>query len=256
MKSISITILDSLFSAFLAFVLGFILLNFYIEKPYSIIISISLSVPIFMLAYSKLKNSSNIKNTNKLKSKAMENTFYALSLMEKTQSLSLIEKAISRLGYRTLKRKNAIFIDDKKVAIFPLFSFDGITKTDVVKVFNSIPTGFKAYILGEKVSAEIQDFIDRFDDRIEFVGIEKVYDFLKSTASLPEEKYFPKRKKIFENGFLSTLLLRKNAKKFLSFGSLFLIMSYFVPIKIYYLISGCVFLTLALFCRLYGKTKS
>lgn len=255
MKTLSINILDSAFSAFLSFVLTFLILNYFIDRPYSIIISISLSVPIFILSYNKLKKSANIKSLDKLKRKAVENVFYSLCLMEKNSLVALFEKALLRLDYKTIRRKNGVFIDEKKVAIFPIFTFDGITKTDVVRVFNSVPVHFKAYIFGESISQDLQSFIIRFDNRIEFIGIEKVYNLLKQTSCLPKESSLLKNKKFFENGFFKAVFNKRNSKKFLSFGSLFLLMSYFVPIKIYYVISGCVFLTFSLFCRLYGKTK-
>ena len=53
--------------------------------------------------------------------------------------------------------------------------------------------------------------------------------------------------------FLGKIFKKSHSKKYLSFGIIFFLMSYFVVIKVYYLFCGCVFLTLSLFCRLFSK---
>ena len=88
-----------------------------------------------------------------------------------------------------------------------------------------------------------------------FVNGEKTYDFLSENNCLPKETPLLKKKSYLITNFLSKIFIRKNAKKFLLFGITFLLMSAFVVIKIYYLFCASVFITLSLFCRLFGTQE-
>ena len=255
MKTYFLSILDSTFSAFMGFLITFILLSFYIEKPFSIIFSVCIAIPLFIIAFQKIKDKEIVKKSDREKNKKIENLTYSLSLLDKNKLLNLFERAIIRFGEKTLKRKDGIFIEGKPFAVFPIFSFDGIRKTDVVKVFNSIPKSHKAYVFGDKINKELQDFIARFDNRIEFVDGKKVYSFLEQTSSLPEQVRTVIKKPFSFSDFLGKIFKKSHSKKYLSFGIIFFLMSYFVVIKVYYLFCGCIFLTLSLFCRLFSKDE-
>lgn len=255
MKTYFLSILDSTFSAFMGFLITFILLNFYIEKPFSIIFSVCIAIPLFIIAFQKILDKEIVKKSDREKNKKIENLTYSLSLLDKNKLLNLFERAIIRFGEKTLKRKDGIFIEGKPIAVFPIFSFDGIRKTDVVRVFNSIPKSHKAYVFGDKINKDLQDFIARFDNRIEFVDGKKVYSFLEQTSSLPEQTTAQVKKPFSFSDFLGKIFKKSHSKKYLSFGILFLLMSYFVVIKVYYLCCGCIFLTFSLFCRLFSKDE-
>ncbi len=250
------TILDSAFTAFLSFITSFLILNFYVERPYSIIFGACISIPIFLIALDKMKKSSAEKSLDKEKLKAVNGMCNSLCLLENYRKLELFERAINRRGLKTLKKKGGIFIEERLSAVFVIFSFDGITKTDVVRVFNSISSKDKAYIFGQSASKELLDFIDRFDGRIEFIDGEKTYDFLCENNCLPKEAPIKKSKPKVALSFFSKLFIRKNSKRFLTFGFLFLFMSAFVIIRFYYICCACLFFTLSLFCRLFGKEET
>jgi len=50
-----ISILDSAFTAFLSFITSFLILNYYVERPFSIIFGVCISIPIFLIAFDKMK---------------------------------------------------------------------------------------------------------------------------------------------------------------------------------------------------------
>ena len=84
----------------------------------------------------------------------------------------------------------------------------------------------------------------------------KIYAFLKENNSLPPEKYEFSDKKLKGLTLLKTLLEKKKAKRFFAFGFIFLAFSYFVPIKVYYVVFGCAFLIFALFLTIFGQTEN
>ena len=249
------TILDSAFTDFLSFITSFLILNFYVERPYSIIFGACISIPIFLIALDKMKKNSAEKSLDKEKAKAVNDMCNSLCLLDNFRKLELFERAINRRGLKTLKKKGGIFVEERSSAVFAIFSFDGITKTDVVRVFNSISSKDKAYIFGQSASKDLLDFIDRFDGRIEFIDGKKTYDFLCESNCLPKQAPISKNKSKVAINFFTRLFSRKNSKKFLWFGFLFLFMSAFVIIKFYYICCACIFLTLSLFCRLFGNEE-
>ncbi len=255
MKTLPIAIIDSAFSAFISFILAFLIINFYTPRPFSIIFAICLSVPIFIIAFDRIKKSKQLKSATSQKSIAIENMVYSLCILERHKLIELFEKAVNSLEIKTLKKKHGIFVEEKNCAIFPIFNFDGITKTDIVKVYNSINSKQKAYILGESLSNDVKNFVERFNGKIEFVDGEKTYDFLQKTNFLPKENLLSNKAIKRKNEFFKKLIKKKHANKFFVFGIIFILSSWFVPIKMYYLTCGCVFLTLSLICRLYGQEE-
>ena len=253
MKSFILTLLDSAFSAFICFVLSFLIINFYVKRPFSIIFSVCIAIPVFIIALERIKKSNQLKGANNKHRIALENMVYSLCLLERAKLLELFERAINSLDVKTIKKKHGIFIESKNCAVFPIFNFDGITKTDVVKVFNSITKPQKAYIVGEKLSAEVKSFMDRFNQNIEFIDAEKTYQFLEKTNCLPPERLSLTRGEGKKMAFFKRIITRKHSSKFLAFGFLFILSSWFVPIKMYYVVYGCIFLMLSLICRLYGQ---
>ncbi len=252
MKTIILNVLDGAFSAFLTFILAFWLLNYYTPYPYSIIFASCFAVLIFLIAFEKFKKSSLSKAVKSKQSKAVENTCYSLCLLDQSKVLALFEKALNRLNYATIKRKKGIFLSQLDVVVFPFFSFDKITKTDVVRIFNSISAGQKAYIFTQTPDKDVLDFISRFNDKVELVSPLKAYLLLEKTDCLPKEVEQKNKPKLIKN-FFANLFKKKNYKKFLLFGVLFLFYSAFVSVKIYYLFFSYTFFMLSLSCRLFGK---
>ena len=81
------------------------------------------------------------------------------------------------------------------------------------------------------------------------------YNFLKEKNALPQTNVDFSDKKLHLPCAVNNFFQRKNAKRFLSFGAMLLLFSFIVPIKIYYILFGCAFLTFSLVCRLFGKTN-
>lgn len=255
MKTLPIAILDSAFSAFISFLLAFLIINFYIERPFSIIFSVCLSAPIFIIAFDRIKKANLLKTTENKKKREIENMVYSLCLLERAKVLQIFERAINSLDVKTIKKKYGIFIENKNCALFPIFNFDGITKTDVVKVFNAVTQKQKAYILGEKITDDVKSFMDRFNGQIEFINAEQTYDFLEKTDCLPRESAYITSQNQNKGKFFKRLIKKNHSSKFFIFGIMLILSSWFVPIKTYYVISGCTFLMLSLICRLYGQEK-
>lgn len=246
-------IIDALFCAFIWFILIFVILYYFFPRPLAITFS---AVIAFLLAAIFIKRAllkqEKIYLSQKQK-KERDAALTALKLSSHDKRCATFEKALNNAKYSTEYKSGGIIIKDKNSALFPLFSFDSLTKTDVVKVFNSVESNSVAYILCDDCPPDIKNFADRFDGRIKIYGADEAYKFLSDNKSLPEMKFALSEKKPLTISAFKNIFQKKKAKSLLGFGLIFIAMSYFVSIKTYYVVCGCAFLFLALICRLYGK---
>lgn len=150
---------------------------------------------------------------------------------------------------------NYFFNKNTNTFHFVKYGFYKVTKTDIVIAFNYLENTQIAYIYSEKFEQEIIDFAKRFNNKIILVDGKETFLILKNKNLLPTfdfEEVFNKKQK---PAFLKEILKKKNAKRFFLFGVMFIAFSFFVPIKIYYLLCGSIMIAFALFNKLFGKDK-
>lgn len=252
MKFAFTIVLDTIFFLFLSFTLSFAVLNFFVERPFSIVFSAVFSMLFSLIAMKKMIDNSIKNRLRKQEKEELNDMLIQLNFSTKSDNNDLFEKLINRLGYQTERKKGGIFLLEKDVAVFIAFGFNDVGKAEIVKAFNSIRKNDVAYILSETFSQDVTAFASRFMGRIVLVDGKSVYASLKEHDALPEKKYAITPEK--QHGFklFRNLLLKRKAKSYLTFGLIFLFTSYFVPIKLYYVIFGCIFLIAALSCKLFG----
>ena len=248
-------IIDQLFVAFISFIVCFLFFNFFTERAIAFTLSCCLALLLTLFSVYRARGKRIKSLLDKVERELIQKFTEALNFSSRTEQNSLLEKALKNTGVSFERKKGGFFIKGKPLAVFMRFGFDKVGKSDILKIFNSINDGDRAYILSHKFDGEVVAFSDRFDGKIRLVTQEKVYAFFKEQNVLPSNKYAnfvePKKKK----ARLINLLKKGNSRKFLLFGLTFLFMSYFVPIKLYYIICGCLFLIFSLILRLFGKEE-
>lgn len=247
-------VFDTLLSAVTAFILSFVLLNYFIGRPYSLIIAVCVALLFALLAFRLLYAKVGKKNDKDGRARECKAVLNQLCFDTKARVLSRFERAIKKSGLKSERKKGGLYVPERNLLIIPVFSFDGVNKTDIVKAFNAINSKEKAVIMSSGFSVETEAFAERFDGRIILMGGKKVFELLEKTDELPEIKC----------GFLSAepkkaslkaLFTKKRARSFFAFGILFLLMSFFSPIKLYYVICGCAMLIFAVLSVLFGKPE-
>ena len=206
-----------------------------------------------MLSYKKIVKKNKLLNFSKAEKKQLEDTFLQLNLCTLEEQYSFFSKAFRKAGYETEIQKDGILFKEKNILIFCRFGFDLPNKADVVKAFNVGLKQDKIYFLCDDLSLEIKQFADRFGGKITTVEKKEIFPFLKKIQYLPKQKFDFECENAFKKAKKFDFLKRKKAKGYFFFGLTFLIMSYFVPIKIYYLLCGCIFLVFSFLCKLYGR---
>ena len=256
MKNFSIAvILDALLSSFTSFIIFFVLLNYTVQKPYSYILAACGAALILLLA---IKLGLNKNKRTKIKRKDEKNyvqTMAQLNYQLKPLTIALFEKAFLAKGKAVERKRGALHVKADGEVHFFAFSFDGVSKAQIVKAYNQLGLEDKAVIWAESFTQDVKLFARRFGGRIRLNEGAAVFNFLKSADCLPTPTC-PVAKQIrVKPQAVKNLINKKRAKNYAVFGIVFILMSYFVPIKLYYLICGCAFLFTSLIVRLFGQSQ-
>ncbi len=239
MKSPLAVISDCIFCFFIEFILSLMFFDVILYRPYSIIFAISLSIVLSIITVKTcIKNVNDVK-IKKSEKKEYENAMIQLNFMSLKEQSDFFDNALK-------KQENEIF--------FPIFSFDNVNKGDIIKAFNKSKNGETVIVFSEKFKDEIKNFAKMFNKKIVLKDGEETFKLLKEANSLPKNK-IEVFKEIKKHEVLKLFPQKKKARKFLAFGILFFVLSYFVPIKTYYVACGTVFLILALLLRMFGKEQ-
>lgn len=255
MKSMLSIVVDCIFCLLITFLLSLVILNSFLSANLSLVLSALLSTLITLLVTKLLLDKHGKGKLKRKQNKEKEVLLTQLNFSKKPIVLNHFLQVFNKKGYSITAKDDKIYFNDKPIVIKPSFGFCPVQKSDLVNLFNSLRPDDVGYILSQSFSSEVVNFCALFKGKIVLVDQVKTYEFLKSNDALMPEKYtFEKHTergvKIFSN-----LFKKKKAKNHLVFGLIFLFMSYFVTIKLYYLFFGCVFLTLALASRLFGKDE-
>ena len=246
---------DILFYSFAFFFLSFVIINYFVKRPFSFVLSATLAL-LLTLLFAKLSvNKSKKKEISAKEQKLYASVMTELNLLPEQKTTELFATLFRAQGYEVKPKRGGLFIPERNVLSFTVFGYETVTKAYIVKVFNRLSNGEKAEIYSENFSAEISAFSMLFNGKIVLKDGKEIFGLLKEYSLLPNTDRSlsaPIAKKIDFPAFLD----KKRAKNYLVFGLSFVILSYFVPIKIYYLAFGVFFLVFSLILRFFGKTPA
>ena len=167
MKKVSLPcILDSLFVFFVTFSLSFVIFYTYAPKSVSLSLAITFALLSFLVAYSIFYEKYGKHQLEKKEEILLNDVINQLSYNSKETNEVLIEMAFVSLGVDYTKKENGLVINQGKYLLYPLFSFDQILKSDIIRAFNKIEQDEKIIILSNAFSDEIQEFCKKFMGKI------------------------------------------------------------------------------------------
>ena len=257
MRKIPVSVItDTLFTVFIAFILSFVLLNYFTPRPYSLILSgcVAALAALFTLKRLIKKRSKKIQSEEEIRKK--NNVLNQLDFSPKAEIITLFEKAFKKNGLISERKKGGLYIADKKIFVHFAFGFDGATKKDVVKAFNCLKKEDTAHIYATEFSPDVIAFAARFNGAIILKDGDFIYDFLNNAETLPKITCTLLDVKPLKKNFIKEIFRKKRARNFALLGVMFLIMSIFVPLKLYYIIFGCSMLIFSVICKLYGADEN
>ncbi len=153
-------------------------------------------------------------------------------------------------GARLVSRDGKWFIETADTVYYCCFSASAISANEALPLL-SYPTEKKIELLCGEVSADAEGFFARFSLR--FSNVNELYLKLKQAELLPQTyksaaAFEKKKKRRFQLWFQ-----KRNARPFLTGGTMVLVTSLFTPFPYYYLVTGCAMLLTAALVRLLGK---
>lgn len=251
------TFIDTLVTVILGFLFTFLIFNYFIQRPYSYIIALSIGIMLAVATYKVSINKFRKRLVTKSESQQIQAVLNQLDFLSVAELTALFTKAFMDDKKKVEKKRGYLYLTESKTAVFLSFGFNAKTKAEIVKAYNILCDKdkdiSKAILIGSEFPKEIIEFALRFGGKISLIYGDTVYRLLAKNNNLPSitcEILKTENKK--PNWFIS-LCNKKNSRKFLLFGSVFLLTSYFVPIKIYYLIFGGIMLTFGFILMIFGK---
>ena len=250
MKRLSL-ISDIIFYILAFFFLFMILFNYLIGRPYSYILSATFSLVFTLISIKISQGRKNKKTLPREQEKKYLSAMTELCLKPKAKQKELFTALFIKENYYPTAKKDGIFLTEKNTLVFIKFDFEKVNKAYIVKVFNKLDSGEIAEIYSDEYENDVKDFAKLFNGRIVLKDGKDTFSLLDKHGLLPEPTLLSDNKK--KKADFTLLLHKKRAKNYLFFGLSFVILSYIVPIKIYYLVFGGIFLALALILRFFGK---
>lgn len=249
-----VLVFDSLFIAFSTFMLSLVLIRYFTTSPVAVSTSILTAVFTCVAFVGHRIKKTNLSTINKKERRRIEETLLTLSFMQKKDVSALFEKMLSYYEITYEKKRDFFYLPEKAALIYLSCGIDGATKTDVVKLFNHTPKDALGVVFCTNADQNVKEFSERFSGKIKIIEGDKFFEYLKESSLIPENtiSIFPQRKK---SCAIRSFFSKKNARKFFLLGMSFLIMSFFVSIKLYYVIFGTVFTLLALTCKFFAPKQ-
>lgn len=256
MKSFYIpAVIDAIFTSIASFIILLILFSYFVPHPFNVILSGVIALLLSLFAYKYQIKKGKKRGDDIILNKKYLDTMAQFCLTPTTELLDLVENLAKKENLVVERKKGGIFLKEKNIFVFIKFTFDGINKTDVVKYFNRVTQKEKVVILSNEFSDSVREFAERFNGKIILIDGRLLYKRLAYHQMLPENRYTILNKQVAKPKILANLNNKKRAKSFFTFGLIFLGMSYFAPIKLFYLIVGGLMIITSLVLRLYGKTE-
>ncbi|HRR90536.1 MAG TPA: hypothetical protein P5161_07150, partial [Eubacteriales bacterium] len=133
-------------------------------------------------------------------------------------------------------------------ALFSVFKFTDVGLPDIASVYQkSAEHGItEAVVLGRSIERAALIFAESLPIRITFVRAARLFRFLKNKGLLPALTTAPKHGKIPLKMLLNIVFARRNVKFFLFTAVMLGFLSYFTPLKIYYIVMSSISVALAL----------
>lgn len=247
---------DMLFTALVAFFACFIVVDYFVPRPYSFVYAILFSCLCLLPAVGFSLNKKKNKTLSDSEAAKIEETFSALHLLCDDELSNYFLSVYKAAGESAEKTADGVRLTEKKQVVFFVFSFREATKTDVVRAFNKITANETAVILCEKTADDLLSFSARFNGRVRIKTKAEVYDLIHRANIYPPQKIPFLKNTPEKTRKFSFVPDKRKAKTFFKFGLIFCFMSFFVPYKIYYVVCGAISLVLSLSLKIFGKTTS
>ena len=244
-------IFDSVFTGFAAFLISFVLFSCFSDKSVAVILAFLIALGLTSLCFYFLYGRRGKGAASVAAMKEKENLFFYLGLQKDNKKLFL--SLFAALNKTAAVTKKGIYVRENDAYVYPFFSFDGVKKDDLSFAYTA-SGGKKAIVLAPAYSAELTLFARTFGDKLRLLSGNEVYALFKKAGMLPHaalpENALSKKEKLY--ALLRTVFTRRRAPKYFLFGITFLLFSFLVPYKLYYILFGTLLTVFSVVCLFFA----
>ncbi len=248
-------IIDAAFLSAVTFFVLFVAFYYFLPRLIAITLAVTFTLILTLLGVTLNVRKYKTKKETAKKNESINELVNRLAFYNRAEVLSLFYKAFKDDGEVVQKKNGFLYLPVKKQGVFFELGFDGLSKSAVVKAVNKLSPTDCAIIYSSFCQEDIKAFAKRFDGRVKVLGGNDVYERLKNPCDLLKSTPRICKETQLKKTTVADFLDRKKAKRFLALGLLFLLFSFFVPIKIYYIVCGCVLSVFSLFVLIFVKPK-
>ena len=248
-------VIDALFVGFSSFMLGLVLARYFSNGKVSLSIGFLVAILFSMLFVKRRLSKTKKKRLFDIDKKNMDETLLTINFMQKKEQCLLFEDLLKKSNEKYEKKRDGFYLAEKHFFIYLSLGIEGATKKDVVSAYNKTPKDFTGVIVCTTIDKSVLEFADRFFGKIKILSGQTFYRLLKDASALPENmvSFFspPKKEPFFQNFFS-----KKKARNFFLLGIGFLVMSFFVSIKLYYIVFGSALTIYSIACKFFAPDES
>lgn len=251
---------DILTTSTLFFMLFFCWIRFYTKNwVLSLFLAIILTfLCVFVIFFWTFKKQKK-KTFNKEEQKNAHNCALQLQFSKKNCVFSFFEEILKE-KFRIQKKETGFLVLDKKIFIAPNFSGLNLSFEDFVKIFAEA----KDESINELIicSNNFDETTKNFTKSIKNLKItlydmyETYFKLIKPSNKTPKQVVETNQKKLKFKEIFALSFSRKRTKNYALFGIILILSSFFVPFKIYYLLSGSFLLVLAVLTLILPNIKT
>ena len=253
-KSILATISNVIFVFCLTFFTVSILSAKIIDYPVNLFFGLFVSLIVLLFSIIIAKNSVRKRKQKSSYEQKVSRVVYALSFASKKKGLSVFYSEILKQDETAKLYQNKIVLSNG-TSVYNLFSFNPPSKADLVRCFN-LSNAKKSVILCDFATKEVKDFARAFKGKIEIKEKDEIFKNFLPEKDAVLDAFVPIDFNKKNRPNFSALISKKNAGKILAFGIFFLLTSFFVPIKLYYIIVGSIMLIFGCTVLIFAKKKT
>lgn len=237
-------IVDGIFTGFAVFFTSFIIFGTFSGFAVTWVCSLLVGLLATALAIFVLGKRRNKKLLSAEDLPKKENLMFYLAL---NYSDDTFIKLFDSFGKTVFKTPNGLYIKEADSYLCPVFDFDGVTKNRVAEIYKLL-NGKHAFIFAPEFSPEVRALANVFGGKITLMDGDDVYELFKKAEMLPPPQKEAKKQtkpQAFKT-LMRTVFTRKRAPRYFLFGIAFMLFSFLVPFKLYYIIFGSVMMAFSL----------
>ncbi len=198
--------------------------------------------------------SDNKKISLSIDKKDIEKLTNTLCFNSDNKNLQLISKLLNCYNVDNVISKNKIILPNENSYIYPIFQYEYLESTDVIKILKKVnDSKIKIIIYTIAPSTKCLLIIKNLNLNVKIVDVNQFYLNLKK-FSLIEKSIQEKTKKPPLKDKLSLIFNKKKAKPFLISGLVIMLSSSLIGYPIFYIVVGSVLMLIGSYLRFFAKS--